>query len=443
MRDRVRFFTKKSGHKYDKDPATVCSTAVNSGILSISPRLASRMSAEAIIRTIRRRGIVHRLYLGNSCLGDSGCVRLFDFLNSSAGRPCRESLTELFLTQNDIGPHGLLAVAGFMKDNTVLRELCLSGNPLTRDVDVIKEFVTSLNSSRLCTLQLLHSSSLSDPFVQAFLPGLTTPYLRQLDMSAINMTRAVVPIIVDYVRSPRCHLERLQCNANSLSLPGARSIVDAIEKFNYTLGKVNVDDQHMDDDGGNAEERAIAWQEGWRILSSATRRNFESKIVVKTQAIALLRYCRALYLHPAQRESPNPLQPAFVSSRKSLGYRESCLFFKLPLEIQLEILTFLAPTLSYQQLVCVVRYAADITSLPRVSHGPMINLGGSKTIVARDGVSAVERQPFEGSWRPPEWWECRCLSFNCSALRRWKRERRDIWLTEVGCDTWESGYQYR
>ncbi|KAI5996209.1 hypothetical protein EDD15DRAFT_2251039 [Pisolithus albus] len=414
MRERVRFFTKKSGHKYDKDPATVCSTAVNSGILSISPRLASRMSVEAIIRTIRRRGIVHRLYLGNSSLGDSGCVRLFDFLNSSAGRPCRESLTELFLTQNDIGPHGLLAVAGFMKDNTVLRELCLSGNPLTRDVDVIREFVTSLNSSRLCTLQLLHSTSLSDPFVQAFLPGLTTPYLRQLDMSAINMTRAVVPIIVDYVRSPRCHLERLQCNANNLSLPGARSIIDAIEKFNYTLGKVNVDDQHMDDDGGNAEERAIAWQEGWRILSSATRRNFESKIMVKTQAIALLRCCRVLYLRPAQRESSNPLQPVSVLSHKS------CLFFKLPLEIQLEILTFLAPTLSYQQLVRVVRYAADITSLPRLS-------------LARDWVSAVERQPFEGSWRPPEWWECHCRSFNCSALRRWRRERRDIWLTEVGC----------
>ncbi|KAI6124477.1 hypothetical protein EDD16DRAFT_1561942 [Pisolithus croceorrhizus] len=440
MRERVRFFTKKSGHKYDKDPATVCSTAVNSGIRSISPRLASRMSVEAIVRTIRRRGIVHRLYLGNSCLGDSGCVRLFDFLNSPAGRPCRESLTELFLTQNDIGPHGLLAVAGFMKDNTVLRELCLSGNPLTRDADVIREFVTSLNSSRLCTLQLLHSNSLSDPFVQAFLPGLTTPYLRQLDMSAINMTRAVVPIIVDYVRSPRCHLERLQCNANSLSLLGARSIIDAIKKSNHTLGKVNVDDQHMDEHGGGAEERAIAWQEGWRILSSATRRNSGSRITVKTEATALLRYCRALYLRSGQRESLNPPQPASLFSRESLRYQKSCLFFKLPFEIHLEILTFLAPALSYQQLVRVVRYAADITSLPRVGHEPMVKHGGSKAIVARDRVSAVERQPFEGSWRPPEWWECHCFSFNCSALRRWKRERRDIWLTEVGCDTWESGY---
>ncbi|KAI6040952.1 hypothetical protein EDC04DRAFT_2990503 [Pisolithus marmoratus] len=442
MRERVRFFSKRSVHKYDKDPATVCSTAVNPGIRSISARLASRISAEAIIRAIRRRGIVHRLYLGSSCLGDSGCVRLFDFLNSPAGGPCRESLTELFLTQNDIGPQGLLAVAQFMKNNMVLRELCLSGNPLTRDDDVIREFVASLNSSRLYTLQLLHSSSLSDPFVQAFLPRLTTPYLRQLDMSAINMTRAVVPIIVDYVTSPRCRLERLQCNANTLSLLGARSIIEAIEKFNYTLGKVNVDDQHMDEDGGDAEERAIAWQESWRILSSATHRNSVSKMVVKTQAIDLLRYCRALYLRSGQRECLSPLYPVSVSSRRSSCCQKPRLFFKLPLEIQLEIFAFLAPALSYQQLIRVVRYAADITSLPRVSHGPMLKQGGSKTIVARDRVSAVEQQPLEGSWRPPEWWECPCLSFNrtyCSALRRWKRERRDIWLTEVGCDTWESG----
>ncbi|KAI6019944.1 hypothetical protein F5J12DRAFT_968319, partial [Pisolithus orientalis] len=441
---RVRFFSKKSGHKYDKDPATVCSTAVNSGIRSISARLASRMSVEAIIRAIRRRGIVHRLYLGNSSLGDSGCVRLFDFLNSPAGRPCRESLTELFLTQNDIGPKGLLAIAEFLRNNVVLRELCLSGNPLTKNADVIREFVTSLNSSRLCTLQLLHSSSLSDPFVQAFLPRLTTPYLRQLDMSAINMTRAAVPIIVDYVKSPRCRLERLQCNANSLSLPGARSIIDAIEKFNYTLGKVNVDDQHMDEDGGDAEERAIAWQESWRILSSATHRNSVSKMTVKMQAIMLLRYCRTLYLRSGQRAGLDPLQSVLGPSSKVSRRQKPCLFFKLPLEIQLEIFASLAPALSYQQLIRVVRYATDIRTLPCVSHGPMVKHGSdrSKTIIARDPVSAAERRPLEGSWRPPGWWECQCTSFErayCSALRRWRRERRDIWLTEVGCDTWEGG----
>ncbi|KAG6332112.1 hypothetical protein ID866_6980, partial [Astraeus odoratus] len=384
------------------------------------------------------RGTVHRLFLGNSGLGDAGCVRLFEFLNSPAGRECRESLTELFLTQNDIGSQGLLAVAGFLRNNTVLRELCLSGNPLTRDAKVIAEFVTALNSSRLCTLQLLHCNLLSDPFVRAFLPALASPYLRHLDMSAVNMSRAVVPIIVDYVKSPWCRLERLQCNANSLTLPGARMIINAIQRFNHSLGKVNVDDQHTVEDDGDTEERAIAWQESWRILSNTTHRNLVYKTEVRGNALALLRYCRALYLRSGKRQHPRSF--ASVSNRN----RDSChlepfQFSNLPTELQLEVIAFLAPALSHQQRMRIVLYAADINTLPRISSGPGVQHGRSKPLI-RGRSPAVERKPFEGSWRPPEWWECQChpdYRSVCSCLRRWKRERRDMWLTKVGCDTWE------
>lgn len=81
----------------------------------------------ATIGAIRKRQVVHRLYLGASSLGDTGCVRLFEFLTSPAGLHCREGLTELFLTKNEIGAQGLLAVAAFLRGNMVLRELCLSG----------------------------------------------------------------------------------------------------------------------------------------------------------------------------------------------------------------------------------------------------------------------------------------------------------------------------
>ncbi|KAL4066983.1 hypothetical protein V8B97DRAFT_1874322 [Scleroderma yunnanense] len=438
---RIRLFSQKSRHKYDEDPATVSSTTVNRGIRSISTRLASSLSVNAIIRTIRRRGIVHRLYLGNSSLGDAGCVRLFEFLDSPAGRECRECLTELFLTQNDIGPRGLLAVTKFLRNNTVLRELCLSGNPLTRDPGVIADFVTALNSSRLCTLQLLHSSFLSDPFVQAFLPRLATPYLRQLDMSAINMTRAVVPVIVEYVKSPLCRLERLQCNANSLTLPGARTIINAIDQFNYTLGKVNVDDLHMDEDDGDAEDRAIAWQESWRILSSTTHRNLVYKAEVRAEALTLLRCCRALYLRSGNEEQTRVSRSfASISSRRrSSYYLEPSLFFKLPTELQLMVIAFLAPVLSHQQRMHIVYYAADPTTLPGLSPGPVVQRTRSKHLdIMMRGKN--ERQPLEGSWRPPEWWECQCphaYRSTCFCLRRWKRERKDIWLTQVACDTWQ------
>jgi hypothetical protein len=84
-------------------------------------------AARNIISAIQRREVVHRLDIGNSSMGDEGCVQLFNFLDSPAGRRCKHSLTELYLTRNGIGAKGLLAVSKFIKDNDVLRELCLSG----------------------------------------------------------------------------------------------------------------------------------------------------------------------------------------------------------------------------------------------------------------------------------------------------------------------------
>jgi hypothetical protein len=83
-----------------------------------------------IISVIQRREIVHRLDIGDGILGDEGTA--FDFLESPAGRRRKNSLTGLFLTKNGIGAKGLLAVS--VKDNHVLRELCLSGE----SADLIK-----------------------------------------------------------------------------------------------------------------------------------------------------------------------------------------------------------------------------------------------------------------------------------------------------------------
>ncbi|KAH7886924.1 hypothetical protein F5I97DRAFT_1073310 [Phlebopus sp. FC_14] len=434
-------------HQYDEDPATVCSS-VNWKVRNISARLASNMSASTIISTIRRREVVHRLYLGNSCLGDVGCVRLFEYLNSPAGRECKESLTELFLTNNEIGSQGLLAVAAFLRDNAVLRELCLSGNPLTTDPAVIAEFASALNSSRLCTLQLLHSSSLGDPFVQAFLPRLTTLYLRQLDMSAISMTHFVVPLLIDYVKSPRCSLERLQCNANSLTLQGARLVINAIQESNYSLCKVNLDDLHVHEDDGAGEERTLAWQQGWRVLSAAMQRNLRLKVQVKEQSLVLLRCCRALFLRSGtEGVSGRAVSFASVSSRNrnSRAVDGPSRFFDLPTEIQQEIIAFIAPVLSHQQRMRIVRFAADVSTLPEIDHKLRAVRGRTRNLesIIWTGLGkrpVSQQKPFEGSWRPPTWWECQCPSgaqATCRCLRRWRRERRDIWVTQVACDAWE------
>ncbi|KAG2041260.1 hypothetical protein BDR03DRAFT_947398 [Suillus americanus] len=453
-----RLSSQKIRHHYDDDPATVRSVN-HQRLKSVSARLASTIAARNIISAIQRREIVHRLDIGNSSMGDEGCVQLFNFLDSPAGRRCKNSLTELYLTRNCIGAKGLLAVSKFIKDNDVLRELCLSGNPLSTNADVIGQFTTALNSSRLCTLQLIHNGTLSDNFIRAFLPSLNARYLRQLGLSATNITRVVVPTIIEYVTSSRCRLDRLQCNANSLTLPGAREIISAIERENYSLFRVNLDDLHIDEYDGDGEERTLAWQEGWRILNDAAQRNLTKKIWVKKQAVALLLYSRALFLRSGMRDLHGGA-PDFASvsafnrlsaSVKSDIISAPSMFFQLPEEIQQEIIALLAPDLSHRQRIRVVAFAADFRTLPQL-YEPHLEPANTAHLPAsmRAGLSrqadTTAKVPYEGSWKPPAWWECACPEEkrrNCRTLHRWVRERRDVWLTRVGCDVWEPEFAIR
>jgi hypothetical protein len=324
---------------------------------------------------------------------------------------------------------------------------------LSTNKDVIAHFTAALNSSRLCTLQLIHNGTLSDNFIRAFLPNLRTQYLRQLDLSAVNLTRVVVPIIIEYVTSSRCRLDRLQCNANSLTLPGAREIISAIESDNHSLVKVNLEDLHIDDHDGDGEERTLAWQEGWRILTSAMQRNIKRKMLVKMQAVALLVYSRALFLRPRMRGMHNNA-PASTSvstlNRPSASIKSNIIsvlpmFVSLPTEIQQEVIALLAPDLSHRQRMRVVDFAADMRTLPQLDKPdlePVHTTPLPAFMRARLGwkADATTGTPYEGSWRPPGWWECTCPEESraqCRSLRRWVREMRDVWLTRVGCDVWE------
>ncbi|OJA21584.1 hypothetical protein AZE42_04117 [Rhizopogon vesiculosus] len=444
--------SRKAQHHYDKDPATVRSVN-HQRLKSVSTRLASTIAARNIINVIQRREIVHRLDIGDSSLGDEGCVLLFDFLESPAGQRCKNSLTELYLTTNGIGAKGLLAVSKFVKDNHVLRELCLSGNPLSTNEDVIAYFTDALNSSRLCTLQLIHNVTLSDTFIRVFLPRLRTQYLRQLDLSAISLTSVAVPIIMEYVSSPRCRLDRLQCNANSLTLPGAREIISAIESKNYSIVKVNLEDLHIDEHDGDSEERTHAWQQGWQILNNAMQRNLRRKMLVKKQAVDLLLYSRALFLRSSMRDTRDDnivFASISASNRLSASIKSNVIstllmFVSLPAEIQQEIIALLAPDLSHRQRMRVVAFAADIRTLPQLDKP---NLQPVNTVhfpaFMRARLSRKEDTTnnilHEGSWRPPAWWECACPEegrTHCRTLRRWVRDMRDVWLTDVGCDVWE------
>lgn len=259
------------------------------------------------------------------------------------------------------------------------------------------------------------------------------------------MTRAIVPTLADYVRSPRCRLERLQCNANSLTLSGARRIVSAMEE-NYSLRNVKLDDLHIDDHAVAvaAEDRTIGWKVCNRALCAVLQRNSVHMARVKDESLALFRYSRALFLRSGMViNGVHTLASLSRRSRNSQSSHVPSPFFDLPAELQQEIISYLAPSLSHQQRMRIVYFAADATTLfhfHRQSNGirgrtkqlqVLVNTGLSRRPPSQQG------QPFEGTWRPPMWWECHCstdLQPSCRCLRRWKKEMRDIWLTQVACN---------
>lgn len=393
-----------------------------------------------VIKTIRWRGTVYSLRLSHGQLGDTKCIQLFQFLKSPARCSCRESLTELALARNLIGSGGLLGLVGFLRDNTVLRALDLSDNPLTSDPTVIAEFVMAVNSSRLSALYMACNHSLSDLFAQAYLPKLDAPYLRELDVSWINMSRVSVPNIIDYVKSPRCRLRRLGMRGNRLKMQEGLSIINAIEESNYSLYVLDFAMRYIppvDWDG----EATMVQEEFWRVVEHVALRNFGYTKEVEEQALLLLRYCRTIYLLSGQPKylSAFPLSASTSSGSRSSALFKPSLFLDLPTELQLNILAFLAPALSRRQCLRVLLYAATSATLPQTSQLPKYRRS------LKDRLTSIinGKPPHCGLWRPPEWFVCRCSSSDlrtCWCWRIWKRERRDIWSAQVSCDTKDFAY---
>lgn len=262
------------------------------------------------------------------------------------------------------------------------------------------------------------------------------------------MTRAIVPTIADYVGSSRCRLERLQCNANSLTLSGACKIVRAIEE-NYSLRSVRLDDLHIDDHAAAvaAADRTIGWLGCKRALSVVLKRNSVHMTRVRDESLALLRYSRALFLRSGTCGAENGHTSASSRSNKnSRPFNAPSPFFDLPAELQQEIISYLAPSLSHQQRMRIICFATDVTTLfsPDIQSNEIRGRTKQRETPVKTGFGrrshSQQGQPFEGTWRPPLWWECRCstnLRTSCRCLRRWKRERRDIWLTQVACNIYE------
>ncbi|TFY54920.1 hypothetical protein EVJ58_g8575 [Rhodofomes roseus] len=399
--------------------------SARSHIESLDAGLCSVEGAAEVISDIRARRNVTKLILGHNELGDAGCELLFGFLSTEKGR--QYPISEISLNSNGIGDGGLRAIIEYLRENTSLKELFLQNNAFSADPDVATAFAEALNTSQLETLSLTTNTALADEFIARFLPVLDAPHLQEMQLSVLGLTHASAPSIVEYISSPRCRLRALRANGNRLGLRGARTIVRAIHRHNFTLAKARDDSE--------------------KELARALQRNRHLREATEREALSLLKYARAVLLKPRSVRAPSASRALVPCTRgglfSSISLAEPPLlpfrFTSLPIELQLYILSFLAPTLSSAQRIRIYTYASSQATLPPLlpslsSRGNLpdpttlpfggVPMGVGMMLRKRrgyasgcDGVVTGSKPATPGSGR--------------------KAEERARWLTMMRCDAFE------
>ncbi|EGO03842.1 hypothetical protein SERLA73DRAFT_158311 [Serpula lacrymans var. lacrymans S7.3] len=388
------------------------------------------------------RSAVTKLNLSHNCLGDAGIAHLFVFLSSPDGLRHRRSISELSLNSNSIGNEGFRYLAEYIRSSDALRTIWAQNNELTSDTETLTILANALNNSRVNLFSLTGNKDLGDMFIEQFLPLLHTPYLKELHLNTLRITQDSAPVIAEWITSRkaggdrRCMLETFKCNGNSLGLKGVRQIVQAIEKGNWGLTKVEMYANQLGELEETDENDIVpetpmsnrsaridaAWKETEVALRRVLLRNTHWKRQTEKEALSLLRYSRALLLR-TKTPQPTPRGPTPVS------------FQTLPMELQLHIIALFAPTLSAAQRSRVYNYAADVSTLPPLL--PSLRRGTGKSCLADPtsflGVDVGFEVLGGGSGRCAEG---KCMGVGNSLLCR-REEERVKWLEVVGCSTYD------
>ncbi|KAF5368929.1 hypothetical protein D9758_002916 [Tetrapyrgos nigripes] len=391
--------------------------------------LRGSAGAQEIINMITSRPLVTKLILGHNQLGNEGCAVLFNFLRSVAGR--RYRITELSLNSNGIGDRGLMAIALYLTDNTNLTELYLQNNQFTCNPSTILSFTRALNTSRLRLLSLTTNRSLSDTFAEVFFSELDSPYLGELHLSAVGITRRSAPCIAKFVSSPRCRLHTFKCNGNALGFRGVRNIIRAVEISNFTLLRVELHSNELavdpngagsdntEDEESEDDERSIgpeAWKSCEVLIKGILARNAHLKKEVEKEALEVLVYSRVILLRGSNED---------VNDSVSAGSH----FTALPTELRLQILSFLAPTLSAAQRLRIFIYGSSSSTLPSLL--PSLR-------------STCTPDPSVVDVGPANVWSINngCSSGQCMGASSFfcqREQARVQWLETVACTAYDPG----
>jgi hypothetical protein len=237
---------------------------------------------------------------------------------------------------------------------------------------------------------------LSDSFAETFFPLLDAPHLRDLQISGVEIHEESAPFIVQFLSDSRCHLHSFSCNANHLGPIGVSSIVAAVQN-NYFIENVSLY-------ANGVVDKALE-----SVIRHLLYRNQHLKREVAKQALTLLVYARTLLL------------PSSCST-----------WHTIPPEIQQYILSFLAPTLSFSQLIKICDYASSSSTLHHTVGLQLPNLLTAKHTQCIPDPGSLSFQSSGGSCSPGT---CRGLSQSISCHRE---EERLQWLECVDCLAYRS-----
>lgn len=293
---------------------------------------------------------IWKLVLSHNPLQEDGCVELLEFLSTRDGR--KHPIRQLDLERIGLGDRGLLALSKYMDNNDTLKQLSLqnvslscllstktkslNGSPCMQnkfglDPVAISAFVTAVNASSITNL-LMNSNRNGPKFISWMLDTLDNTSLRVLNLSRNELTDAHTSPLVRFLVSPRCRLSTLHLNGNHFSFHSVKAINDTlVENVILTTLECYVNNF------GAHDQRFMVEQ-----TLKNLRRNGILCGMVGQEAVDLLRYSQIILLG---------------SKGDNSGFKT------LPVEIILQILSFLGPTLSERQRMRVINCAADRQSL--------------------------------------------------------------------------------
>jgi len=276
---------------------------------------------------------------------------------------------------------GLSAIAQYLHGSESLKGLFLQNNCFQGSVDVVSSFTSAVNSSQLKILVFSTHAFLSDSFISHFFPELDSRHLDELHLSMLGITSESLLHITSYLSSPRSRpLTTLKLNGNQLGCRSVQTIIRTVERHNFTLLRLEMYANGSSNRGTSSpSDDEPTWDSLQIQLDNILLRNRHLKDGTGRQALALLLCARSVLLRsPKNPTSTNACSEPVLSQSRS-SHEDQCRqldlpshspqettfpFTSLPTELQLHVLSFIAPTLSAGQRLRVFRYCSNPSTLP-------------------------------------------------------------------------------